>query len=122
MMFLGGRSDERKGTVGGDLRSQKLALSATAANRQIAATAQAIVCDIVCDCFGWTSAGAAVAGAPPSAIQRSCSLTSCAVWKRSSGSFCRQVVKTCSNAGGVEGLSVLTGSGSFSRIADASEI
>lgn len=37
---------------------------------------------------------------------------SCAVWKRSSGSFARQVRTTRSNAGGVIGWIVETGVGS----------
>ena len=40
---------------------------------------------------------------PPSAIHCSCSFTSCAVWKRSSGSLARQVSTTRSSAGGVIG-------------------
>ena len=54
---------------------------------------------------------------PLSEIHLNCSLTSCAVWKRSSGSFARQVFTTCSSAGGVMGCTRLMGSGSFSRMA-----
>ena len=49
---------------------------------------------------------------PPSAIHWSWSLTSCAVWKRSSGSLARQVLTTRSRAGGAIGWTVEIGGGS----------
>ena len=52
-----------------------------------------------------------------SAIHFSCSLTSCAVAKRSSGSLARQVFTTRSKAGGVSGCEVEMGGGSDERMA-----
>ncbi len=54
---------------------------------------------------------------PPSAIHCSCSLMSCAVWNRSSGSFARQVLTTRSRPGGAIGEIEEIGGGSRSRIA-----
>ena len=58
---------------------------------------------------------------PPSAIHWSCSLTSCAVWNRSSGSFARHVFTTRSSAGGAIGAIAEIGAGSSLRIAEISE-
>ena len=54
---------------------------------------------------------------PPSAIQRSCSFTSCAVCQRSSGSFARHVRTTRSSAGGDMGCTAEMGCGSDARMA-----
>jgi hypothetical protein len=58
-----------------------------------------------------TTAGAP-ACEPPSTIHWSWSFASCAVWKRSSGSFARHVRTTRSNAGGVIGWTVEIAAGS----------
>src|SRR5208283_3875001 len=73
---------------------------------------------------GGAVAGAATAAGDdlPDAIHCISSLMSLAVWKRSSGFFWRQTETTCSKAGGVSGLLELTGSGSFSRMEEATEI
>ena len=57
-----------------------------------------------------TGAGAPICD-PPSAIQRSCVATSCAVCQRWSGSFIRQMRTSRSSAGGVIGASDDSGAG-----------
>src|SRR5438552_521445 len=56
---------------------------------------------------------------PPAAIHFSSRARSLAVCHRSSGSFARQFLTAWSSAGGVIGFAALIGSGSFSKIADA---
>ena len=58
---------------------------------------------------------------PPSAIHWSWSLTSCAVWKRSSGSLARQVLTTRSTVAGVIGAIVEIGAGSSFMIEEMSD-
>ena len=58
---------------------------------------------------------------PPSAIHSSCSFTSCAVWKRSSGSFARHVLTTRSSAGGIIGAASAIDGGSSRRIEPISD-
>ena len=53
---------------------------------------------------------------PPSAIHWSCSLTSCAVWNRSSGSLARHVLTTLLTAGGIIGAISVTEVGASRRI------
>jgi hypothetical protein len=63
------------------------------------------------------AATVAAAGVEEStAMKRSCRSRSCADWKRSSGSFARQVRMTWSSAAGADGRSVVIGCGSAARI------
>ena len=64
-----------------------------------------------------TGAGTPAAD-PTSAIHWSWSLASWAVWKRSSGSFARQVLTTRSSAGGIIGWSIAMGAGSSFMMAE----
>ena len=85
-----------------------------AASKQSAATAHAMRSRF----FRFITTGAGTpACEPASAIQRSCSTTSCADWKRSSGSFAMQVRTTRSSAGGVSGTRVAIGGGSLASTA-----
>ena len=65
----------------------------------------------------WATGAGSPACDPPSAIHWSCSLTSCAVWKRFSGSFERHVAMARSSAGGVMGAIDETDGGFSLRIA-----
>src|SRR5437870_3873090 len=62
---------------------------------------------------------APTAGEPPSPIHFSSLARSLALCHRSSGSLARHFLIACSSAGGVIGFVALSGSGSFSRIAEA---
>ena len=79
-----------------------------------AATVQASLCDVLR--LAATGAGTP-ACEPPSAIHCNCSLTSCAVCQRSSGSFAMQVLTTRSRAGGDMGCTAEMGCGSEARMA-----
>ena len=64
----------------------------------------------------WATGAGSPTCEPPSAIHWSCSFTSCAVWRRSSGSFERQVATRRSRAGGVIGATDEAGGGLSFRI------
>jgi hypothetical protein len=98
--FSGGSKDDRT-TRGGSLRRRKIkAVAAAAASAATGTSAHASFSRLLR--FAATGAGSPTAE-PPSAIHWSWSLTSCAVWNRSSGSLARQVFTTRSSAGGVIG-------------------
>ena len=81
-------------------RAISRAASAIVARARTAATAQARRSRL----FRRATSGAGTpACEPPSAIHFNCSITSCAVCQRSSGSLARQVLTTRSRAGGVIG-------------------
>src|SRR5436190_18982567 len=99
---------------GDGLRNDHAAAKAIAARAKMAATVHATFCDILRRLL--TGAGIP-ACEPPSAIHCNCSLTSCAVCQRSSGSFARQPCTTRSSAGGDIGCTVEMGCGSDARMA-----
>jgi hypothetical protein len=89
---------------------------ATASRKKVAANSQLARCHFV------RPAGARPATPvcePLSAIHFSSLARSLALCHRSSGSFDRHFFTACSSAGGVIGFAALIGSGSFSKIADA---
>src|SRR6266700_2095432 len=110
----GARTLSRTGWRGVELRYIQATAKPMAASPQTAATAQATF---------WDNLRRALTGAgipacdPPSAIHCNCSLTSCAVCQRSSGSFARQTLTTRSSAGGDIGVTAEIGCGSEARIA-----
>src|SRR5687768_4924654 len=98
--FSGGRSEDRM-IRGGSLRSRMTTTVAAAATSAATGTSAHASRSRL---FLLAAPGAGSPTAePPSTIHWSWSLTSCAVWNRSSGSLARQVLTTRSNAGGVIG-------------------
>src|SRR6266851_2803990 len=110
----GARMLTRVGRTRGELLNIQGTAMPMAASAQTVATAQARLCDNLRRLL--TGAGMP-ACEPPSAIHCSCSLTSCAVCQRSSGSFDKQPWTTRSSAGGDIGCTADIGCGSDARIA-----
>ena len=108
-VFSGGRIEERIGAVSTGARRTYPNVANPAARIAPAATLQAMRSRLR---RRETTTAGAPACEPPSTIHWSWSFASCAVWKRSSGSFARHVRTTRSNAGGVIGWIVETGTGS----------
>ena len=116
--FSGGSRNDRMRSARTGARRRYPAAARPAATIAAAATAQASLSRFLR--LATTGAGSP-ACEPPSAIHWSCSFTSCAVWKRSSGSFARQVFTTRFRAGGIIGeISEIAG-GSSRRIEPMSD-
>lgn len=115
----GGRTSKR--TIrGGSARRTMSAPSATAATTATAASAQARRSRLRRRAARPASGGCPAdtpACEPPEAIHSSSSLTSWAVWMRSSGSLVRHCCTTRSSAGGSSGINWLGGAGWRSMMA-----